>query len=142
MRNIEIGSDGRAIVIESNESEDFVIPLYQNTALEAVTAASPALSVDVYLSVIDATSNGVAATLADGKVHGQLKRIHWKVVSGGACTVTLASPFSSGTDIITATVIGDWVLLLWFDQDDDGAGYWRILDSGNVLGNRATPTWA
>jgi len=142
MRNIEIGSDGRAFVIESNESEDFVIPLYQNTALETLTTAAPAVSVDVYLTVIDATAQGVAATLADGKIHGQLKRIHWKVVSGGTCTVTLASPFSASTDVITATVIGDWVLLLWFDQDDDGAGYWRILDSGNVLGNRATPTWA
>ena len=142
MRNIEIGSDGRAIVLESVNSEDFVIPLYQNTALEAVTASAPALSVDVYLSVIDATSNGVAATLADGKVHGQMKRIHWKVVSGGTCNVTLASAASSSLDVITATVVGDWVLLMWFDQDDDGAGYWRILDSGNVLGNRATPTWA
>ena len=39
-------------------------------------------------------------------------------------------------------VVGDWVLLMWCDQDADGNGYWLILDSGNVLGNRATPTFA
>lgn len=98
-------------------------PVILDAAPEALTAATPAVSVNCYLTELDATSNGVAATLADGQVHGQLKRIVASVVSGGTTTVTIASPVSSSLDVVTFSQIGDTVDLIWNAE----AGHWRIL---------------
>ena len=117
---------------------DFISAVYPDAASESLTAAAPAASVLKYLTVLDATSNGVACTLADGIVHGQMKRFIAKVVSGGATTVTLASPVSSSLDVITFTVIGDTADLQWNAED----GYWRILALTDVDRNISTPTAA
>lgn len=139
-RYLEVGADGRAITIESDETYDMVMPIYPMGVQESLTVAAPAVSLNCYLTDLDATAQGVAATLADGAVNGQMKCIQASVVSGGTTNVTLASAESASLDVITFTVIGDRVLLCWFDQDDDGAGYWKILARSDTDGDLDTPT--
>ena len=104
-------------------SVDFLVPVIPDAAPEALTAAAPAASVQCFLTELDATSNAVACTLADGIAHGQLKRFVASVVSGGAVTVTIASPVSAALDTITFSVIGDTADLIWNAEE----GYWRII---------------
>lgn len=119
-------------------SVEFMQPVYPDAAPEALTAAAPAVSVQCYFTELDATSNGVAATLADGLVHGQMKRVVASVVSGGAVTLTIASPVSASLDVVTFTVIGDTVDLMWNAVD----GYWRIIQLIDTDRDVDTPTVA
>lgn len=111
-------------------------PVILDAAPETLTAAAPAASVETFLTILDATSNGVAATLADGKVHGQLKRVTAKVVSGGTTTLTIASPVSASLDVVTFTVIGDTVDLIWNEE----SGHWRIYQLLDTDRDSDTPT--
>lgn len=115
-----------------------ISPVYFDGAPETLTAAAPACSLEKYLTILDATSNGVAATLAAGHVHGQMKRVLAKVVSGGATTLTLANAVSTSLDVVTFTVVGDCVDLIWNEE----AGYWRVLALIDVDRNISTPTVA
>jgi len=115
---------------------DAISGVYFDAASETLTATAPACSVNKYLSVLDATSNAVAATLADGVVDGQMKRVAASVVSGGAVTLTLASAVSTSLDVITFTVIGDTADLIWNEED----GYWRILQLIDTDRDFDTPT--
>lgn len=107
-----------------------------DAAFETLTAATPAVSVNCYLTKLDATSNGVASTLAAGKFHGQLKRIVANVVSGGTTNVTIANPFSSGTNLVTFGAVGDYCDLIW----NEVGQYWRIITTGNEAGGTAGPS--
>jgi len=136
-RHIEIGADGRAITIESDETPDFCIALYQNAAPVAISGAG-AVSVDCYYTAATSTSTD-AWTLADGAIHGQMKKVQM-IVDGGTSTLTLASAASASLDVITYADAGDFALLMWTDQDDDGAGYWRILELGNDADGATGPS--
>ena len=113
-------------------------PVILDSAPETLTAAAPAVSVDKFLTILDATSNGVAATLADGQIHGQLKRVTAKVVAGGTTNLTIASPVSSSLNVVTFTVIGDTVDLIWNAE----ARYWRAYQFLDTDRNSSTPTIA
>jgi hypothetical protein len=138
-RIYDIGSDGRALIIESDQAMDFVIPLYQNAAAEAVSGAG-AVAVTCYYSAMTSTSTD-AWTLADGLVNGQMKKVQM-IVDGGTSTLTLASAASASLDVISFADAGDFALLMWVDQDDDGAGYWRILELGNDADGATAPAAA
>jgi len=71
-----------------------------------------------------------------------MKLVQASVVSGGAVTLTLTSAESASLNVITYSVIGDRALLMWFDQDDDGTGYWKILARSDTDGDLDTPTVA
>ncbi len=139
MRNHEIGADGRWLTVETNESYDLVPAIYPMGVQETLTATTPACSLGKYLTDLDSNGNNVVSTLADGAVHGQMKKVQASVVDN-TTSVTLASPESASLDIITFTIIGDWVLLQWYDQDDDGDGYWKILERNDEDGDVDTPT--
>lgn len=98
-------------------------PVILDAAPEALTAAAPAVSVNCFFTELDSTSNAVAATLADGVVHGQLKRVVASVVDN-ATTLTIASPVSASLNVVTFSVIGDGVTLIWNEEDS----YWRIIE--------------
>ena len=138
MRYMSIGSDPYPFQIVSDQTNEVIVPIVFDAAPEALTAAAPAVSVDCYFTELDATSNGVAATLADGNVHGQLKKVQASVVSGGAVTLTIASPVSAALDVVTFTVIGDEVTLIWSET----GGYWRILELNDADADVDTPTVA
>ena len=138
MRYFSIGTDPYVFHIVSDQTNDILIPIIFDAAAEALTTAAPAVSVNCYFTELDATAQGVAATLADGLVHGQLKKIQASVVSGGAVTVTIASPVSAALDVITFSVIGDAVLLIWNEEDS----YWRVLNIDDVDGDLDTPVVA
>lgn len=140
MRNHEIGPDGRWLTFESNETYDLVLALYPMGVQESLTAATPACDLGKYLTDLDGTSRDVEATLADGAVHGQMKKVQASVINANTITVELSSPESASLNLIDFTVIGDWALLMWFDQDDDGDGYWKILERNNEPGDLSTPT--
>ncbi len=140
-RNIVIGSDAQAFRIESAATHDFVIAIYPIGVQETLTATAPAVALGRFFTDLDPTSNNIAATLADGTVHGQMKKIQ-RSVSGNTVTLTLASPESASLDVITFTLIGDNVLLQWYDQEADGAGYWKILERNDLDGDIDTPTVA
>ena len=118
-------------------SVNFIQPVIPDAALERLTATAPACSVQCYLSDLDATSNAVAATLADGLVHGQLKKVQASVVDN-AVTLTISSPVSTSLDVITFTVIGDYALLMWNAED----GYWQAIELNDEDGDIDTPTIA
>lgn len=139
MRNFEIGADGRWLTVETNETYDLVPAIYPMGVQETLTDVAPACSLGKYLTDLDSNGGVVIATLADGAVHGQMKKVQASVVDN-TTSLTLASPESSSLDIITFTVIGDWVLLQWYDQDDDGDGYWKVLDRNDEDGDVDTPT--
>lgn len=143
MRHFSIGSDGRWLTVDTDAAHDFALGLYPIGVQEVLTAAAPAVSLGCYLSVLDATSNGVAATLADGTVHGQMKKVQASVVSGGAVTLTLASAESASLDVITFTVIGDRALLMWYNPTGGAStGYWKVLERTDTDGDVDTPTVA
>lgn len=121
---------------DDSTAGEVIIPVIIDGAFETLTAAAPACSVDVYLTKIDATSNGVASTLAAGKFHGQLKRIIANVVSGGTTNVTIANPFSAGTNLVTFGAVGDYCDLIWSEV----GGYWRIITTGNEAAGTAGPS--
>ncbi len=139
MRNHEIGPDGRWLTFESNETYDLVLAIYPMGVQESLTAATPACNLGKYLTVLDGTARDVEATLADGAVHGQMKKVQASVVSGRTMTVDLSSAESTSLNLITFTVIGDWALLIWYDQDDDGDGYWKVLERNDEDGDLSTP---
>lgn len=141
-RIIDIGGDGRVFTIVSDETYELVHGIYPIGVQETLTAATPAVSLGCYLTDLDATSNGVAATLADGAVHGQLKCVQASVVSGGAVTLTLTSAESASLNVITFTVIGDRCLLMWFQPTPSDTGYWKILSRSDTDGDLDTPTVA
>jgi hypothetical protein len=62
------------------------------------------------------------------------------IVDGGTATLTLASAVSASLDVITFADAGDFAILMWCDQDDDGAGYWRILELGNGADGASAPS--
>lgn len=114
----------------------FLSPVIPIAAAEALTAAAPACSLETYVSKLDATSNAVAATLADGLVDGQMKRVVASVVTGGAVTLTIASAVSTSLDVVTFTVIGDTVDLIWDAENE----YWRIIQIVDTDRDIDTPT--
>jgi len=116
---------------------NYISAIYPDGAPETLTAAAPACSLTCYLTDLDGGSNAVAATLADGIVHGQMKKVIASVVTN-AVTLTLASAVSSSLDVITFTVIGDYAILQWNEED----GYWRIVELGDEDGDVDTPTVA
>lgn len=109
----------------------FVAGFVPNAALDTRTDAG-AVSVTSYMTYVVTT--GVAAiTLADGTAAGQLKKIMMSVDAGDA-TLTIATPFSSGTNQVVFSNVGDTVELMWTGS------YWRILAAHNVAsGGTATP---
>lgn len=123
--------------LDHTATVDMISAVYPDGAQEALTATAPACSTNKYLSVLDATSNAVAATLADGEIHGQMKKVAAKNVDN-AVTLTLANPVSTSLDVITFTVVGDYAILQWNEED----GYWRILELNNEACTYATPTVA
>lgn len=142
MRHLEVGSDDRVFDIETAESYYPVIPLIPAGRQETLTAAAPAISLDCYLTDLDATSNNVAATLADGVWHGQRKAVQASVIGGNTVTVTLASAESASFNVITFTVIGDRCELMWYKPTRDSTGYWLILELNDEDRDLDTPTVA
>ena len=123
---------------DATPTVDFMSPVIPDGAPEALTVAAPACSLETYISELDATSNAVAATLADGYVHGQVKRVIASVVSGGAVTLTIASAVSASLNVVTFTVIGDTADLIWNQEE----GYWRIYQLLDTDRDVDTPTVA
>ena len=123
---------------DATPTVDFMSLVIPDGAPEALTAAAPACSLETYISELDATSNAVAATLADGYVHGQVKRVIASVVSGGAVTLTIASAVSASLNVVTFTVIGDTADLIWNQEE----GYWRIYQLLDTDRDVDTPTVA
>ena len=116
---------------------DYISAVYPDGAPEQLTTAAPACSLATYLTELDSAAQAVAATLADGVVHGQMKKVIASVVTN-ATTLTLASAVSTSLDVVTFTVIGDSVLLQWNEED----GYWRILELLDEDADVDTPTVA
>lgn len=112
-------------------------PVIFDAAPEQLTAVAPAASVLTYLTELDSASNNVIATLADGLVDGQMKRVIASVVTN-TTSLTLASAVSASLDIITFTIIGDTVDLIWNAE----AGYWRIIQLLDTDRDVDTPTVA
>jgi len=139
MRNIQIGSDGRAIVLESAETADQVLGLIPDAAADALSGAGAVTATNYYTACTSTSTD--AWTLADGAIHGQLKKVQM-IVDGGTSTLTLASAVSASLDVITFADAGDFCVLMWVDQDDDGAGYWRIIETGNAADGATGPSVA
>lgn len=89
------------------------------------TTAAPAISLNAGLVILDATAQGVAATLGAGS-DGQIIRIVAAVVSGGLTKVTAASGINGGT-IVTFSNPYEYVTLR-----SDGT-QWYVIKGGTAL---------
>lgn len=137
MRTLYIGSDNHVFRVESDYSEDVLIPVIFDAASEALTTSAPAASVATFYTTLDATAQGVAATLADGRLHGQLKKVQ-AINVDSATTLTIASPVSASLDVVTFADVGDFALLIWNSEES----YWRILETGNDADGVTAPAVA
>ena len=108
-------------------SEDNLLPILLNEEQESVTAAAPALSVEKSLSIIDSSSNAVNATLADGTIVGQVKRICMSNASN-ASDVTIASPSNSDRKVADFNAVTDYLELIW-----NGSGWMVTANIGVAL---------
>lgn len=86
--------------------------------INSYTTATPAIALTDSLAILDATSNGVAATLAAGSA-GQVIRVKATVVSGGATTLTPAA-FADGTTV-TFTPANEYIVLM-----SDGTNWYCV----------------
>jgi hypothetical protein len=112
-----------------------ISPVFLDGAQQALSGAG-AISVECYYTAATSTSTD-AWTLADGKVHGQLKKVQM-IVDGGTSTLTLASKVSTDLDVITFADAGDFALLIWNEE----SGYWRVLELGNDADGATSATVA
>ncbi len=112
----------------------FLAGFIPNAASGSLSGAG-AVDVTSYTTFISTGVGAAAMTLADGTAVGQIKKIHFAIDGGGNATVTIASPFSAGTNQIVFSNAGDVAELVWTGT------YWRILGAYNVAaGDAATPT--
>lgn len=117
---------------------DALIPVVLDAASEALTAATVTVDDECYLTQFDTTSNAIAATVGDGQVHGQLKKLHLQTDGGNDVTATISSPVSASLNVITFADVGDFALLIWNEEE----GYWRILEVGNDADGTSAPAVA
>jgi len=108
-------------------SEDNLLPVILNEEQETVSAAAPALSVEKSLSIIDSSSNAVNATLADGTIVGQVKRICMSDDSNPS-DVTIASPSNADRKVADFAEVTDYLELIW-----NGSGWMVIANAGVAL---------
>jgi hypothetical protein len=81
------------------------------TGNETTYVADGAIAVTDRVAILNSTSATTDMTLADGTYVGQ-QIIITCLVSINSCTVTIADPISSGSDVITLTT-GDGAILTW-----------------------------
>ena len=104
------------------------------------SAAAQAISGAVVMNVTSyytawTTTGAQAGTLANGSVHGQLKKIQL-IVDGGDGTLTPAS-FANGTTITFADA-GDFVILMW----NADTRKWHLIEAGNDADGATAPVVA
>ena len=115
------------LIMAGKYSEDNLLPILLNEEQESVTTAAPALSVEKSLSIIDSTSNAVNATLADGTIVGQVKRICMSNASN-ASDVTIASPSNADRKVADFNAVTDYLELIW-----NGTGWMVTANIGVAL---------
>jgi hypothetical protein len=82
-----------------------------STGQETTYVASGVASLADKVAILDGTNALTFLTLADGSTIGQ-SIMFTCIDSTSACSVTLASPITSGTDVVTFTA-GDAALMTW-----------------------------
>jgi hypothetical protein len=130
MRNLNIGGDTSLFTVTSEQTNTILVPFYFDAAPDALSGAG-AITVTNYYTAWT-TTGAQAGTLADGLVKGQLKKVQL-IVDGGNGTLTIASPVSEATDVITFADAGDYANLIW-----NGTA-WRILEVGNDADGATAP---
>jgi hypothetical protein len=130
MRNLDIGGDTSLFTVTSEQTNTLLVPFYFDAAPDALTDAGAVTVTNYYTSLTTTTASAV--TLADGLVKGQLKKIQM-IVDVGDATLTIASPVSAATNVITFADAGDYANLIW-----NGTA-WRILEVGNDADGATAP---
>lgn len=98
---------------------------------EDIDDQASAISVATYFTTLTTAGGAGAATVADGTVVGQLKKIQFIVDDGNNFVVTLTSAADENT--ITFADAGDLALLRW-----NGTG-WRIVELSNDADGATAP---
>lgn len=130
MRNIKIGADTKIWNVLSDQTNDILVPFYFSAAPDALSDAGAVTVTNYYTSLTTTTASAV--TLADGLVQGQLKKVQM-IVDVGDATLTIATPISAATNVITFADAGDFANLIW-----TGAA-WLILEVGNDADGATAP---
>lgn len=133
MRNHNIGSDGVLFDVDSDQTNDILVPVIFDAESVNETAGGFGGTIDV--TVYDGkliTSGAQAFTLPDGLVKGQLKRIQM-ITDGGDGTLTITSPVDASHDVIVFADVGDTLELIW-----NGTA-WRILAEYNCADGTSSP---
>ena len=86
-----------------------------------------AIAVDTFCTTISSDAGGDAFTLADGKLIGQLKKIHFYVDGGGDAVVTGKFGATGASTTLTFSDAGEYALLCW-----NGSG-WVALELYSVI---------
>ena len=105
-----------------------------NTKSETLTAVTDLhISVTCHTTYLSYTAANPDVILADGLVHGQLKKIQLTTTPGDI-TVTVANCLDGTT--LKFTDAGDVMDLIWLAE----ASKWRVISLSNHLGTNVTPT--
>ena len=128
----------RRLTIGNNEGIDsnranFRVGMIPAAAKQSLTDAGAANVTSYYTELT--TTGAAAVTLADGTVHGQLKKIQM-IVDAGDATLTPAS-FSDGSTITFADA-GDYAVLMW----NADTALWHLIESGNAADGATAPAVA
>jgi hypothetical protein len=83
------------------------------TTDDIAAAAGGAISLDTFCTTISSDAGGDAFTLADGKIIGQLKKIHFYVDGGGDAVVTAKLGTAGTSTTLTFSDAGEYALLCW-----------------------------
>lgn len=108
-------------------------PFMPMGAHAASVAPAGAIPITNFYSTLDSTAGATTATLADGAVIGQVKKVQM-IVDGGDVVVTPAN-LAGGTTITFADA-GDFVLLIWDGTD------WVMIEAGNDADGVTAPVLA
>lgn len=93
-------------------------------SVETLTDTAPSVSVSTAVSLLDGTSNQVAATLADVTTVGQVKIIVCANVTSGSNSVSLTTTHGAG-NTITFDTVGQSVTLMWIGSA------WAVIATGD-----------
>ena len=131
MRNNDIGTDSVVFDLNTDKTEDLLVPLIIDAAPETVTDAG-AVSIATYHTNL-VTTTASAVTLAAASYEGQVKSIQF-ITDVGDATLTIADPVDASNNVITFADIGDTAILV-----ANKSLLWRIVKVYNCADGTSAP---
>jgi hypothetical protein len=120
------------LAITSPDVSNGIVPQIVSGAQNAISTTA-ACGVTNYNTTLTTVGAGIAPTLADGALTGQLRRFQMIADGGFDAVLTPATAFQGGNTIITFADVGDTAEIMW------NGSAWQILALYNVADGATAP---